>query len=256
MLSGVEFGVFGCCSSDYTQFNACARFFDNVLERLGGERIVKLGVGDAKSGDQEGIFEKWMKSVIEVINSGIYSPRTSLTPTSLSLELMLSDKHRARNECIQSYSTFRMTESSLMYKKTRFISWLSQENPGRSVRKFSFTLPDKVDGYKEGGHMLILPNNRPQEIRKISKFINLSLDMYITIISDDGFQVPEFLLGSETVKDILARWIDLEAKPALTQIQGFIQATSEAPHLELLRESLVKIFFNYRKWSTDKQPTQ
>jgi len=58
LLKDLDYCVFGLGNTEYEIFNAMGKFFDSSLDTLGGNRIMKLGVGD-DSDDLEGDFEKW-----------------------------------------------------------------------------------------------------------------------------------------------------------------------------------------------------
>jgi NADPH-ferrihemoprotein reductase len=57
-MNGLEFCVFGLGNRQYEHYNAMGKFFDVSLEKLGGSRILPLGMGDDDN-DLEGDFESW-----------------------------------------------------------------------------------------------------------------------------------------------------------------------------------------------------
>ena len=57
--------MFGLGSSAYPNFCSFARFLDNVIGELGGERIYKFTTGDELCA-QEQSFNEWAKNVFEV----------------------------------------------------------------------------------------------------------------------------------------------------------------------------------------------
>jgi NADPH-ferrihemoprotein reductase len=57
-LVGLDFCVFGLGNKQYDHYNATGKFLDHALERVGGNRILGLGMGD-DDGDLEGDFETW-----------------------------------------------------------------------------------------------------------------------------------------------------------------------------------------------------
>lgn len=64
-LSNVRFAVFALGSSAYPNFCAFGKYIDNILGELGGERIMKLAIGDEMCG-QEQEFHKWATEVFKV----------------------------------------------------------------------------------------------------------------------------------------------------------------------------------------------
>lgn len=61
----VRFAVFGLGSSAYPNFCAFAKYVDNLLGELGGERLVKLASGDEMCG-QEHTFHEWAPEVFRI----------------------------------------------------------------------------------------------------------------------------------------------------------------------------------------------
>jgi len=61
-LLGLEYAVFGLGNTEYEIFNAMGKFFDTSIEKLGGNRIMEVGLGD-DSDDLEADFEKWKETM-------------------------------------------------------------------------------------------------------------------------------------------------------------------------------------------------
>jgi len=61
-LKGLEYAVFGLGNREYEIFNAMGKFFDGALEKLGGDRVHEMGLGD-DSDDLEADFEKWKEGL-------------------------------------------------------------------------------------------------------------------------------------------------------------------------------------------------
>jgi NADPH-ferrihemoprotein reductase len=61
-FKGLDYCVFGLANRQYEHFNAMGAFFDSALEKLGGNRIVPLGVGDDDA-DLEADFESWKETM-------------------------------------------------------------------------------------------------------------------------------------------------------------------------------------------------
>lgn len=64
-LSNVRFAVFALGSSAYPNFCAFGKYVDNILGELGGERLIKLSIGDEMCG-QEQAFRKWAPEVYKI----------------------------------------------------------------------------------------------------------------------------------------------------------------------------------------------
>jgi NADPH-ferrihemoprotein reductase len=57
-FKGMDFCVFGLGNRQYDHYNAMGIFFDEAFDRLGGNRITKIGMGDDDN-DLEADFETW-----------------------------------------------------------------------------------------------------------------------------------------------------------------------------------------------------
>lgn len=64
-LSNVRFAVFALGSSAYPNFCAYGKYIDNILDELGGERLMRMATGDEICG-QEQAFRKWAPEVFKV----------------------------------------------------------------------------------------------------------------------------------------------------------------------------------------------
>jgi NADPH-ferrihemoprotein reductase len=62
LASLLEYCVFGLGNRQYDHFNAMAKFIDHAFERVGGVRILPMGVGDDDN-DLEGDFESWKEKL-------------------------------------------------------------------------------------------------------------------------------------------------------------------------------------------------
>lgn len=65
MLSFYSFAVFGLGSSVYPHLCPFAWAVDNILDRLGGNRLTECGEGDAV-GNLQCDFEKWLSTTLQV----------------------------------------------------------------------------------------------------------------------------------------------------------------------------------------------
>jgi len=61
LMQGSKFCVMGLGNRQYVNFNSCGKMADEHLERIGGERIYELGVGDDDQNIEED-FEQWKEN--------------------------------------------------------------------------------------------------------------------------------------------------------------------------------------------------
>lgn len=72
MLFVYRFAVFALGSSAYPNFCAFGRYVDNLLGELGGERLMKLSMGDELAG-QDQAFRNWAAEIFQVNGCWIFS---------------------------------------------------------------------------------------------------------------------------------------------------------------------------------------
>ena len=63
LFKGLKFSIFGLGDTSYEQYNAMGRYFDKTLEDLGGERVYKLGEGNAEKNQTEDHFNEWKQDL-------------------------------------------------------------------------------------------------------------------------------------------------------------------------------------------------
>ena len=63
-LTNVRFSVFGLGNSSYPKYCSFGQFLDESFEKLGAERVFKLGMGDELCGQEES-FRTWSASVFK-----------------------------------------------------------------------------------------------------------------------------------------------------------------------------------------------
>ena len=94
-LSGLKFGVFGLGNRTYDHFNAMGILVDDMLSKLGGERIVELGQGDDDANMEEDFVnwkdQLWPK-VCEVLGKDPTETQMLLRQYELRPDLINQDK--------------------------------------------------------------------------------------------------------------------------------------------------------------------
>jgi cytochrome P450 / NADPH-cytochrome P450 reductase len=68
-MNGLRFAMFGCGNSDWTQtFQRIPKLINTRLEKLGGQRLMEIGTGDASKGDFFEAFEAWEAKLWETLS--------------------------------------------------------------------------------------------------------------------------------------------------------------------------------------------
>ena len=63
LFKNKKFVVFGLGDTSYEQYNAIGKYFNESFEKLGGERLYRLGEANAEGNHTEDDFNEWKKGL-------------------------------------------------------------------------------------------------------------------------------------------------------------------------------------------------
>jgi NADPH-ferrihemoprotein reductase len=85
LLSGVRFAVFGLGNKQYEHFNRMGKLTDECLAKLGGRRVLEVGLGD-DDGALEDDFERWRESLWASLSPPVNGVTSQASISSLAEE--------------------------------------------------------------------------------------------------------------------------------------------------------------------------
>ena len=209
--ASMRYAVFGLGSSMYAvgdQFNRAARRLDGKLERMGGERIVDVGLGDDQAPEQyHGELDKWVEGLFPKLFGRQSAGNSYLDPPEPLYRLSLAPSSHT--------SKFRPVPPEYHFVKLSAAGSVVSEWYDRPAALFRFSLDETGLEYDVGDHLAILPRN-PE------KTVDAVLELYFPEVM--GFKVlsveaVDHLSASPfpallTAKELLTQYLDLCGRPS------------------------------------------
>eukprot|EP00548_Thalassiothrix_antarctica_P014480 CAMPEP_0194168656 /NCGR_PEP_ID=MMETSP0154-20130528/3535_1 /TAXON_ID=1049557 /ORGANISM="Thalassiothrix antarctica, Strain L6-D1" /LENGTH=669 /DNA_ID=CAMNT_0038879835 /DNA_START=82 /DNA_END=2088 /DNA_ORIENTATION=+ len=228
-LKNLDYCVFGLGNTQYEHFNAMGKIFDSKLEKLGGNRIAPLGIGNDDD-DIEADFESWKDEVLwptlekNYLKEGlkVTSNKTNrdFPETPYHVEFLSgatkpksfvdsgihsSGKHYfSAIEC--SVTVNRELRSSLDPGSTKHI-----EIDVSRAKDFSYATADNLG---------VLPVNRMEDVESIAKSLDYNLDAVFTLSGSQNhewhgapFPIPI------SIKELLLCYCDLTSAPRRSELK-------------------------------------
>ncbi|XP_011496043.1 PREDICTED: nitric oxide synthase, salivary gland [Ceratosolen solmsi marchali] len=269
-LSNVRFSVLALGSSAYPNFCAFGRYVDNLLDELGGERLVHLSQADEMCG-QEQAFRQWATNVFNVscetfcldddetlleaavsLGSEVISS-TTVRFVKAEAQSINNALKRCHNRDIKICNLSKRTNlcknqttggQTLLLELSNFISEDINYKPGDHLGVFACNRNCLVDGIlKRLNNAFDI--NIPIELQ-IQKQIHTSNDIVKTWISHDKYQ-------GNSLKTLFTRFIDITTPPTPNLLRYFASISScskEKSRLNLLATDSVV----YEDWRHSKFP--
>jgi NADPH-ferrihemoprotein reductase len=247
-LVGLEFCVFGLGNRQYENFNAVARFYNHVLERLGGSRVLPIGLGDDDA-DLEADFENWKDnqlwptlkklyvkdpSVLEqrskvagIANQlpdcpyAIEYHDSSVTPQDMSLEQVHSSNRHFFTSVHVPVKVVRELQSPISNESTLHVELDISRAPGLS--------------YQTADNLGILPMNKPEIVESVAECLEYNLDQVFSVKAVahhdwHGALCPQPL----TIRAYLTNFCDLTSAPRRSELKLLAMYASDPTDKQFL----------------------
>lgn len=219
VLDGLEFGVFGLGNKQYDHYNAMGKFFDHAVARVGGKRVLELGLGDDDD-DIEADFEKWRMNVLWPALERLYIPKdVNLTEvkkrnsvhvkppvTPFAVEY-LGKRHikpaSVSESAIHGSCRAYFKAEDCPIQTVRELR--TEKDPGSTVHVEIDISKSKVK-YETADNLNVFPVNHPDAVESVSKTLKIELDEYISVHGTNG-AVP--FPNPISIRECLTRYMDL-----------------------------------------------
>jgi NADPH-ferrihemoprotein reductase len=233
-LVALDYCVFGLGNRQYDQFNAMGKLFDGALERLGGNRIAELALGDDDA-DLESDFETWKEKVLWPTLKARYLREGDLKvqPSAKAPEPL-----SCRYEVVYHPSTLSRpadpsdTPLDLVHGQSRHY-FTAVECPVVGVRTLRADDDDgtavhvEIDlsghsrlSYETADNLGIIPENEPSVVESVASSLGLDLEQVFSLRAAPGqdwhgmpFPMPL------SVRECLARYCDLTGAPRRSDLK-------------------------------------
>ncbi len=231
-FAGLEFSVFGLGNKQYEHYNAMGKLIDTHLERLGGNRIVPLGLGDDDD-DLEGDFETWKDTKLWPGLKKKYIKSSSIKDSVGGKSEKLPDCHYAI-EYINGPAPLDETpiENVHMSSKHYFTGVDCPVTVKRELRNPAddgSTLHMEIDisnagdkvTYQTADNLGILPVNSDDDVSRLASALGYDLGAYIRLQPAPGHEAKHSVPFPNpcTIQECLARYCDLNGPPRRSELK-------------------------------------
>ena len=233
-LVGLDYCVFGLGNRQYDHFNAMGKFFDHAIERVGGNRILPLGLGDDDD-DLEGDFESWKDKKLWPLMKQKFLPDPSvlkerrmngaikheLPDCQYAVEYL--DTKQAKREKIP----IDQVHGSSRHYFTSFDCPVTMKKELRSSKDSGSTVHVEIDISKAKGleyhtadNLGVLPVNNTAVVESVAQSLGYDLDAVFKVKAAPShewhgapFPMPI------TVRECLTRYCDLTGPPRRSDLR-------------------------------------
>mmetsp|Transcript_39031 Transcript_39031/g.72677 ORF Transcript_39031/g.72677 Transcript_39031/m.72677 type:complete len:640 (-) Transcript_39031:216-2135(-) len=255
-LKGQRFAVMGLGDMNYSRFNNMGQLTDGSLERMGGLRIYKRGVGDDSQDIVEdfqkwkdgGLWEKVKQAVADVKKEGrrveLGSP--SPYPTAAAAEKAMgtavvsllpagaAPPAEPDSEPSDVAARFYFEAEKCKVAKVRELRQHRCVEEGLSTVEVEIEATDALQKYTTGGTFALLPRNTPSDVSAMLKLFglsesDLSRQVSFKAAEGDGYKIKKAFPTPCTLGDALYWYCDLARAPTkklLTAVQHSLDATA------------------------------
>ncbi|KAG0720804.1 NADPH-dependent diflavin oxidoreductase 1 [Chionoecetes opilio] len=227
LLSHLKFGVLGLGDSSYQKFNYSAKRLNNLLGYLGGQPLLKIGLGD----DQHDLgpefvidpwLENWWNKVLD-----FYPLPEGVKP--LSSKIMLPPKYKLKvitdNQVNQSNCDKRTDNSEHKGEACASNPCLAEVTGNRrvtaddhfqEVRLIEFDTSQIKTKHKPGDVLIIQPQNLEEHVEEFITVLGLDPNLKFSLeLNDPNATLPldSVLPTPCTVRECVQKYFDIQAVP-------------------------------------------
>lgn len=273
ILGSISFAVFGLGNRQYEHFNAVGKAVDTNMVKLGGQRLVAVGLGDD---DQciEDDFNQWKEALFveldRVLTEGqgngemVVDHSYAVAVPAYRVELHpLGTPDVAppvpgpiplrRSISLKSASADAHPHCRVPVAVCRELHTAASE---RSCVHVELDIRSSGLSYETGDHVAIFAENEPEVVEAAAQVLGMSLDTAFTLHVDaepgsEGV-LPDPFPGPVTLRTALARYADLlnpPRKSALLALAAHASSAEEAQRLQFLASAAGKEEFS--SWITE-----
>lgn len=229
-LQGLEFSVFGLGNRQYEHFNAMGKFFNDALERVGGKRMMEIGLGDDDD-DLEGDFETWKDSVLWPTLSQLYTKDVAILPRKedentlpdCPYEVDYVDNRKTKPidlpiDQVHGSSRHYFTAVDCPVSVVRELR--SSQDSGSTVHVEIDVSKAKGFSHQTADNLGVLPVNDASVVEQVAESLNLDLDAVFSLKAapNQEWHGAPFPMPI-SVRECLSRYCDLTMAPRRSELK-------------------------------------
>lgn len=238
-LKGQRFAVMGLGDMNYSRFNNMGQLTDLNLERLGGTRIYKRGVGD-DSQDIVEDFEKWRTGgLIDQLKAAVEEVKKEGPRAAPAAPKATNGKDKESNlpfgtpifeiakagaelgaesdgEPMDIAARFYFEAEKAKIAKVKELRQLRNIDEGLSTMEVEIEATGSLQSYTTAGTLALLPRNSPTDVLEMLKFFGLAeadLARQLTFKAAEGMRVKKPFPTPCSLGDALFLYCDLARAP-------------------------------------------
>ncbi|CAK9019045.1 Pyruvate dehydrogenase [NADP(+)], partial [Durusdinium trenchii] len=204
-LKDTKFAVFGLGDSSYVFFNEAAKRIDTAFEKLGGQRVQSLGLGDDQHpGRFDDELEEWSPDFYDNIEAP--EPPQELSPPSHLVEVLPPEDPKAK-QVGEAYVPVGSKPVKMTVKRSTV-----PEGYERAIDHFEFDLTGSGLSYEQGDSLGLWPSNPKQQVDMCLMALNMKGDEILhlrPVDSNRSVPLPEVI----TVRTLLTEVLDIAGWP-------------------------------------------
>ncbi|CAK9073617.1 Pyruvate:ferredoxin oxidoreductase (PFOR) (Pyruvate synthase), partial [Durusdinium trenchii] len=203
-LSGTKFAVFGLGDSTYSQFCVAAIQFDTRLGELGGQRLLKRGVGDDRDEDRYYTgWEAWLPELWKVMGLPQMPLSQEAPAPCYRVDVSGSGKPPISDDDIVPPGAAKLT---LLHN-----SLLVPEKYDRDIRHYEFKIEGTPVSYKTGDSLAVWPRNPFDKVEEFCKEMGFDATQNLRVLPMEGARnwCPQEL----SVRQLFSHVLDIFGKP-------------------------------------------
>ena len=234
----LDYAVFGLGNKQYEHYNNMGKFVDVALAKVGGSRIVPIGLGDDND-DLEGDFENWKENVlwpalreryVKGVSDGTVSLKrkesdaTALPSCVYRVEYLEGTKEASFSSmCDRIQSIHKHYVHSVDCPVVEKRELRDKSDPGSTIH-MEIDIADNIDRmkYQTADNLGILPKNDPAIVEAVAKALNYDLDQLFDLHPTDNSKIEKHTLPFPTpctVRTALERYCDLSGLPRRSDLK-------------------------------------
>ncbi|XP_038108914.1 nitric oxide synthase isoform X1 [Culex quinquefasciatus] len=265
-LSNVRFAVFALGSSAYPNFCAYGKYIDNILDELGGERLMRMATGDEICG-QEQAFRKWAPEVFKIAcETFCLDPEETLSDAAFSMQTELTEntvrfapvtEYESLDKALSKYHNKKATECTL---KRNAIN-LHEGTNGSERSTILVEIIAEGMAYEPGDHVGIFPANRAEIVDGIIKRLTGVTDpdetLQLQVLKEKQTQNGVYKSWEQheripicSLRTLLSRFLDITTPPSrqlLTFLASCCQEKEDEERLTMLANE-PSVYEDWRYW--------
>lgn len=224
-LDGMTYAVFGLGNTQYEHYNSVGTFFDSQCGKLGGQRVVELGLGDDDKDIQED-FNQWKDLLWPALEEHFGLESTEIADQGVEYRLKVSTftTEKAAMQVASPKSSSGVDQTPTVEMTVTCNRELYSAEAGRSCRHLELDIQGKGVSYETGDHVGIMAANDENLVNALGYRIGCDLDEWL-VVEDDGGTSP--FPCPCTVRHALTKYLDINGAPKKKVITAMAEAASD-----------------------------